>query len=211
MRCLIFASVVLAIGTLQACVAVVTTTAAGGVVVAEDRRTNAAMLDDEGIELKAQSRISEKFKRYSDTIHINVTSYNRIVLLTGEVPSEEVKTGIENLVKDIPNVKSVTNELVIAEPTSLGARTNDAVITSKVKSRFIEARKFQPNWVKVVTENKVVYLMGIVNHTEANDAAEIASTTSGVEKVVKVFEYTDDTQTKQSRQENQVAPRTYLM
>jgi len=199
MRRVIFVILVLTIGMLQGCVAVVTTTAAGGVVVAEDRRTNAAMLDDEGIELKAQSRISEKFKRYSDTMHVNVTSYNRIVLLTGEVPSEDVKMGIENLVKDIPDVRSVTNELVVAEPTSLTSRTNDSVITSEVKSRFIGARKFQPNWVKVVTENKMVYLMGIVNHTEANDAAEIASTTSGVEKVVKVFEYTDDAETKSSQ------------
>jgi osmotically-inducible protein OsmY len=157
------------------------------------------MIDDEGIELKAQSRISENFKQYSDTMHLNVTSYNRIVLITGEVPSEEVKSGIEKVVKDTQNVRNVINELVIAEPTSFGSRSNDALITSKVKSRFIEARKFQPNWVKVVTENKVVYLMGIVNHTEANDAAEIASTTSGVEKVVKVFEYTDDAGTKTSQ------------
>ena len=199
MRYLTFFAAALIIAASQGCVAVVTTTAAGGVIVAEDRRTNAAMLEDEGIELKAQSRISEKFKQYSDTIHINVTSYNRLVLLTGEVPSEEVKTGIENLVKDIQNVRSVTDELVVAEPTSLGSRSNDTLITSKVKTRFIEARKFQPNWVKVVTENKVVYLMGIVNHTEANDAAEIASTTSGVEKVVKVFEYTDTAETKVSQ------------
>jgi osmotically-inducible protein OsmY len=156
------------------------------------------MLDDEGIELKAQSRISEKFKQYSDTIHVNVTSYNRIVLLTGEVPSEEVRSGIENLVKDIPNVRNVVDELVIAEPTSFSSRTDDTLITSKVKTRIIEAKKFQPNWVKVVTENKVVYLMGIVNHTEASAAAEIASTTSGVDKVVKVFEYTDDANAKSS-------------
>jgi len=88
-------------------------------------------------------------------------------------------------------VRNVTNELVSAAPTSIGSRSNDTLITSKVKSRFIEARKFQPNWVKVVTENKVVYLMGIVNHKEAADAGDIAATTSGVEKVVKVFEYTD--------------------
>ena len=199
MRYLTFAIFALIVATSQGCVALVTTTAASGVVVAEDRRTNAAMLDDEGIELKAQSRVSEKFKQYSDTMHVNFTSYNRIVLLTGEVPSEEVKSGIESVVKDIPNVRSITDELVIAEPTSIGSRSNDTLITSKVKSRFIEARKFQPNWVKVVTENKVVYLMGIVNHTEANDAAEIASTTSGVEKVVKVFEYTDDAGTKTSQ------------
>ena len=181
----------LIISALQGCVAVVATTAAGGVLVAEDRRTNAAMLEDESMELKTQSRISEKFDQYRDTIHTNITSYNRNVLITGEVPSEEVKAGIEKLVKDAQNVRNVTDELVIAAPTSFGSRSNDTLITSKVKTRFIEARKFQPNWVKVVTEHKVVYLMGIVNHKEAADAADIAATTSGVEKVVKVFEYTD--------------------
>ncbi len=199
MRYLSFVFLALIITALQGCVATVVTTAAGGVLVAEDRRTNAAMYEDEGIELKAQSRISDNFKQYSDTIHINVTSYNRIVLLSGEVPSEEVKSGIEKTVKDVQNVRSVINELVIAEPTSFISRSNDTLITSKVKSRFIEARKFQPNWVKVVTENKVVYLMGIVNHKEAADAAEIASTTSGVDKVVKVFEYTDEADIKTSQ------------
>jgi len=199
MRYLSFIFLALIIAALQGCVAVVTTTAAGGVLVAEDRRTNAAMLEDENIELKAQSRISENFKQYSDTMHLNVTSYNRNVLITGEVPSEEVKSGIEKFVKDTQNVRNVTNELVIAEPTSFGSRSNDTLITTKVKSRFIEARKFQPNWVKVVTENKVVYLMGIVNHKEAADAADIAAYTSGVDKVVKVFEYTDEADTKISQ------------
>lgn len=200
MRYLSFIFLVLIIAALQGCVAVVATTAAGGgVLVAVDRRTNAAMLEDEGIELKAQNRISENFKQYSDTMHLNVTSYNRNVLITGEVPSEEVRSGIEKFVKDTQNVRNVSNELVIAEPTSYGSRSNDTLITSKVKSRFIEARKFQPNWVKVVTENKVVYLMGIVNHKEAADAADIAAYTSGVDKVVKVFEYTDVADTKISQ------------
>lgn len=200
MRYLSFIFLVLIIAALQGCVAVVATTAAGGgVLVAVDRRTNAAMLEDEGIELSAQNRISENFKQYSDTMHLNVTSYNRNVLITGEVPSEEVKSGIEKFIKDTQNVRNVTNELVIAEPTSFGSRSNDTLITSKVKSRFIEARKFQPNWVKVVTENKVVYLMGIVNHKEAADATDIAAYTSGVDKVVKVFEYTDEADTKISQ------------
>src|SRR5712691_1347067 len=191
MRYLSFIFLALIVSALQGCVAVIATTAAGGVLVAEDRRTNAAMLEDESLELKTQRRISEKFDQYRDTIHINVTSYNRNVLITGEVPSEEVKDGIGKILKETDNVRNVTNELANAAPTSIGSRSNDTLITSKVKSRFIEARKFQPNWVKVVTENKVVYLMGIVNHKEAADAADIAATTSGVEKVVKVFEYTD--------------------
>ena len=191
MRYLSFIFLALIVSALQGCVAVVATTAAGGVLVAEDRRTNAAMLEDESLELKTQRRISEKFDQYRDTIHINITSYNRNLLITGEVPSEEVKDGIGKILKETDNVRNVTNELANAAPTSIGSRSNDTLITSKVKSRFIEARKFQPNWVKVVTENKVVYLMGIVNHKEAADAADIAATTSGVEKVVKVFEYTD--------------------
>jgi osmotically-inducible protein OsmY len=191
MRYLSFIFLALIIAALQGCVAVVATTAAGGVLVAEDRRTNAAMLEDESLELKTRRRISEKFDQYRDTIHTNITSYNRNVLITGEVPSEEVKDGIGKILKETDNVRNVTNELVSAAPTSIGSRSNDTLITSKVKSRFIEARKFQPNWVKVVTENKVVYLMGIVNHKEAADAADIAATTGGVEKVVKVFEYTD--------------------
>ena len=200
MRYLSFVFLALIIAALQGCIELVAGGAAGGaVVVAADRRTNAAMFEDENIELTAQSRISENFKKYSDTIHVNITSYDRNVLITGEVPSEEVRSGIEKTVKDVQNVRSITNELVVAEPTSLGSRSNDTLITTKVKSRFIEARKFQPNWVKVVTENKVVYLMGIVNHAEADDAAKIASTTSGVEKVVKVFEYTDEADTKVSR------------
>ncbi|HSS46254.1 MAG TPA: BON domain-containing protein, partial [Burkholderiales bacterium] len=163
----------------------------GGVLVAEDRRTNAAMLEDESLEFKVCGRIIEQYNSQRDKLHLNVTSYNRNVLITGEVPSDEVKAGAEKTAREVPNVRNVTNELVVGEPASFGSRSNDTLTTSKVKTRFIEARKFQPNWVKVVTENKVVYLMGIVNHKEAADAADIASTTSGVEKVVKVFEYTD--------------------
>ena len=191
MRYLPFISLALIIPALQGCVAVVATTAAGGVLVAEDRRTNAAMLEDESLEFKVGGRIVEKYNSQRDKLHLNVTSYNRNVLITGEVPSDEVKAGAEKIAREVPNVRNVTNELVVGEPASFGSRSNDTLITSKAKTRFIEARKFQPNWVKIVTENKVVYLMGIVNHKEAADAADIASTTSGVEKVVKVFEYTD--------------------
>lgn len=191
MRYLPFISLVLIIPALQGCVAVIATAAGGGVLVAEDRRTNPAMFEDESLEFKVGGRIIEKYNSQRDKLHLNVTSYNRNVLITGEVPSDEVKAGAEKIAREVPNVRNVTNELVVGEPASFGSRSNDTLITSKVKTRYIEARKFQPNWVKVVTENKVVYLMGIVNHKEAADAADIASTTSGVEKVVKVFEYTD--------------------
>ncbi len=191
MRYLIFLLLALTIPTLQGCLSVIAGGAAGGVLVAEDRRTNAAILEDESIEFKAGGRIVDKYNAVRDKLHINVTSYNRNVLLTGEVPFEAIKTDAEQISKAVPNVRNITNELVVSDPSQFGSRSNDALVTSKVKSRFVQERKFQPNWVKVVTENKVVYLLGIVNHKESEAAADIAATTSGVDKVVKVFEYTD--------------------
>lgn len=191
MRYLTFLLLALTVPTLQGCLAVIAGGGAGGVLVAEDRRTNAAILEDESIEFKAGGRIFDKYNAVRDKLHVNVTSYNRNVLLTGEVPSEDIKTDAKQISKGVPNVRTVTNELVVSEPSQFGSRSNDALVTSKVKSRFVQERKFQPNWVKVVTENKVVYLMGIVNHKEAEAAADIAATTSGADKVVKVFEYTD--------------------
>ena len=163
----------------------------GGAVVtaqvATDRRPTGAQLDDEFIEDKAIAQISDRLK--SD-IHVNVTSYNGIALLTGEAPTEASKNEVAQVVRSMPKVRIVQNELVVGPTSSFSARTNDTVTTSKVKSRFVEAyNKFQINHVKVVTERSVVYLMGIVRHDEGDAAAEIARTTSGVERVVKVFEY----------------------
>jgi osmotically-inducible protein OsmY len=163
----------------------------GGAVVtaqvATDRRTTGAQLDDEFIEDKAIAQISDRLK--SD-IHVNVTSYNGIALLTGEAPTEASKNEVAQIVRSMPKVRIVQNELVVGPTSSFSARTNDTVTTSKVKSRFVEAyNKFQINHVKVVTERNVVYLMGIVKRDEGDAAAEIARTTSGVERVVKVFEY----------------------
>lgn len=173
---------------LSGCAAVVVGGAAAtGVMVAEDRRTVGTMTEDEGIELKALSRISEK---YND-VHINVTSYNRAVLLTGEVPSDAARTDVERIARAVDNVRSVFNELQVSGNTSMQARTNDSVLTSKVKARFVDAGKFSALHVKVVTENGVVYLLGIVKKQEAADATEIARTTGGVRKVVRVFEYLD--------------------
>lgn len=172
---------------LSGCMAVAVGGAAAGVMVAEDRRTVGTITEDEGIELKAANRIGEKVK----DAHINVTSYNRMVLLTGEVPSEAGKADAERLARAVENVRNVFNELQVSGNTSLQARTNDAVLTSKVKARFVDAGKFSPVHVKVVTENGVVYLMGIVKRQEAADASEVARTTGGVRKVVRVFDYLD--------------------
>ena len=120
-----------------------------------------------------------------------MTSYNRAVLLTGEVPDAAAKEEAERITKAVGNVRVVYNELTVGAIAPLSSRSNDTVITSKVKARFVDARKFSPVHVKVVTENGVVYLLGLVKKQEANDATEIARTTSGVRKVVRVFEYTD--------------------
>jgi osmotically-inducible protein OsmY len=162
---------------------------AGGAMVAVDRRQPDIMATDERIEIQATNRISELFK---DKGHINVTSFNRQVLLTGEAGTEALKQDAERAAATTPEVKSVTNELVIAPPSELGARSNDTYITSLVKSRFVTAQKFNPVHVKVVTERATVYLMGLVTKREADDATQIARTTSGVKRVVRVFEYIPD-------------------
>lgn len=174
------------ITTVAACVPIVAGGAAAGGAVAADRRTSGIFVEDENIELKA---VKFAETTLGENTHINITSYNRNVLLTGEAPDEETKAKAEAFVKNIQNVLSVTNEIVVGPKSSLSSRSNDAYITSKVKTQFVTENKFQANYVKVVTENSVVYLLGIVNKTEADAATEIASNTTGVEKVVKVFEY----------------------
>lgn len=173
---------------LQGCVPVVATGAGTGVLIAEDRRTSGTFIEDQGIELKASSRLDDKFK---DTVHINITSYNRTVLMTGEAPTDAVKQEAEKIVRSVPNVGNILNELFIGGNSSYTSRSNDTYLTSKVKVRFVDTGKFQANHVKVVTENNVVYLLGMVTRKEAENAVEIARTTGGVQKVVKLFEYLD--------------------
>jgi len=172
---------------LAACVPVIVAGAAGGAaLVATDRRTAGAQVDDEGIELKV---VTQAENLYGDRAHVNVTSYNGLVLLTGEVPDQGAWASMGNFAKAQQKVKSVQNELVVGPPTNLSQRSNDTYITSKVKARFVEANRFPPNAVKVVTERGVIYLMGIVSKAEGDNAGETAATTDGVSKVVKVFEY----------------------
>jgi osmotically-inducible protein OsmY len=164
----------------------------GGAVVggmmAADRRTSGAQLEDQSIELKATNRISAIV---GERGHVNITSYNRMVLLTGEVPDDQVRRDVERIVRAVDNVRGVTNDLTIGAPTSLSNRANDSYITSKVKARFVDAQRFNAIHVKVVTENQTAYLIGLVKRQEAKDAIEIARTTEGVKKVVTVFEYLD--------------------
>ena len=173
---------------LTACVPVIVGGAAAGGAMAADRRTSGTYIEDQAIELKAGKAISDNLK---DNVHANVTSYNRQVLITGEVSDEANKKKAESLVKPIENVASIKNYLEIAKKSSLSTRTNDAYITSKVKANFLKENKFAANYVKVVTESGTVYLLGLVTHKEANDAVEIARSIGGVKTVVKVFEYID--------------------
>jgi len=170
-----------------ACVPVVVGGAAAGGAMAADRRTSGIYIEDENIELKALKLMETNLGEHA---HVNVTSYNRNVLLTGEVPTAESKTKAESLVKEITNIRNMTNEIAISPKSSIGSRSNDSYLTSKIKTKFVTENKFPANYVKVVTENSVVYLIGIVTQAEADAAAEIARNTSGVTKVVKVFEYT---------------------
>ena len=172
---------------LVGCVPLLVAGAVGGTaLVAADRRSVGAQADDEAIELKIGNNIGTG---YGDRVHANVTSYNGIVLLSGEVPSAELVKSIGEIARSTAKVRTVHDELTAAQVSSVGSRTNDSYITSKVKARFVEANKFAPNHVKVVTERQVVYLMGLVRREEADTATQIAATTSGVVRVVKLFEY----------------------
>lgn len=175
-------------GLLHGCFPVVAAGAGAGALMAQDRRTSGAYVEDESIETKAFDRIGKQFK---DTVHVNVTSYNRNVLITGEVPDETSKAQVERIVANILNVGKIHNELVAAGASSLASRSNDSLITSNVKVRFVSDKRFSANSIKVVTENGVVYLMGIVNRSEAQAAAEVASGSKGVARVVALFEYVD--------------------
>jgi len=175
-------------GSLQGCFPLIATGMGTGALIASDRRTTGTYIEDEGIENKASNQIGLQYK---DKVHANVTSFNRHVLVTGEAPDEETKSNIAKIVASVTNVKAVSNELAISGKTSFSSRGNDSLITADVKLRFVNNKVFQPDHVKVITENSVVFLMGMVYHKEADAATDIASTTSGVVRVVKVFEYLD--------------------
>jgi osmotically-inducible protein OsmY len=154
-------------------------------MMVSDRRTTGTLVEDQAIELKANNRLKEVI---NDRSHVNVTSYNRTVLLTGEAATEADKAAIEQTVQKVDNVKSTVNELAVTIPSALSTRSNDALLTGKVKATFIDARDLQVNAFKVITERGVVYLMGRVTEREATRATELARSVSGVQKVVRVFE-----------------------
>jgi len=171
---------------------------------AVDRRTVGTIVEDEGIELRATNRVSERF---GDKVHVNITSYNRSVLVTGEVPNTPTKQEIDKLVQAVPNVRGITNELQVIDATSVTSRATDSTITGKVKARLFDSGKLNALHVKVVTEAGVVYLLGIVTEEESNAAAEVARTTGGVRKVVKVFDYCKPTEAICARGGKPEAPK----
>jgi|KBSMisStaDraftv2_1062788.scaffolds.fasta_scaffold42047_2 osmotically-inducible protein OsmY len=183
----IVAGAATAAGLLQGCGALMVTGAAATAVMVSDRRTTGTYVEDESIEWKVIDRLRDKFPG----AHVNSTSYNRRVLLTGEVPTEEAKKQVEERVRGIENVKDVVNELQVAGASSLAARGSDSLTTSNVKARMVNNGVFSPTHVKVLTEAGTVYLMGLVTPAEGEAAVNIARNTSGASRVVKVFEYVE--------------------
>jgi len=178
---------------LGACAPLVVGGFVGGAMVATDRRTSGTQLEDEGIELRSANRIREMV---GDRVHVNVTSYNRQVLLTGEVPNDRDRQYLAKLVSEVDNVRSVVNELGVMPKSSLGDRSSDALITGKIKASMLDSKDIFASAYKVVTERGTVYLMGRVTQREANRATDIARTVGGVKKVVRVFEVISEEELK---------------
>jgi len=175
----------LLVSTLGACAPLMIAGVAGTAMVASDRRTSGAQLEDESIELRAQARIRDNL---GERVHVNVTSFNRQVLLTGEVTAEKDRQAVVQLVERIENVKAVVNELAVMPLSNLSERSNDLLIVAKVKASFVDSRDLFANAFKVVTERGTVYLMGRVTQREANSATQYTRNVGGVNKVVRLFE-----------------------
>ncbi|HUG22887.1 BON domain-containing protein [Piscinibacter sp.] len=172
--------------TLTACAPLIVGGAmVGGAMMFADRRTSGAQIEDQVIELKASNRIREVI---GERGHVNATSYNRMVLITGEVADEADKAAVEQAVQRVENVRSTVNELALIAPTSLTSRSNDVILASKVKASLVDAKDLSANAFKVTAERGTVYLMGRVTEREATRASDLARTVSGVQKVVRVFD-----------------------
>ncbi len=175
----------LLVSVLGACAPLMIAGVAGTAMVASDRRTSGAQLEDESIELRAQARIRDNL---GERVHVSVTSFNRQVLLTGEVTAEKDRQAVLQLVERIENVKAVVNELAVMPLSNLSERSNDLLIVAKVKASFIDSRDLFASAFKVVTERGTVYLMGRVTQREANSATHLTRNVGGVNKVVRLFE-----------------------
>jgi osmotically-inducible protein OsmY len=183
-----FALIVTLASLLDGCVALVAGSGTA-VIVGDDRRKAGVYLDDEAIELHGRNRMHELFPQAS--VSVGITSFNHQVLLTGQAPDESTKGRIEATIRDIPKVRKVYDEITLSGIPSLGSEADDSIITTEVKARLSNVKGVGFNQMKVVTESGVVYLMGVVTHEQADAAAQVAATTRGVVRVVKVAEYTD--------------------
>jgi osmotically-inducible protein OsmY len=181
----VLAFVVLASAGLSACAPLIIGGAAMGALVATDRRTSGAQLEDEGIELRTASRIRDSL---GERVHVNVASYNRQVLLTGEVPNAQDRQLVEQIASRVENVRATVNELAVLGNTTLTQRSSDALVTGRVKASMVDAKDLFANAFKVVTERGTTYLMGRVTQREADRATELTRGTSGVQKVIRIFE-----------------------
>lgn len=176
----------LLLASLTACIPLVVGGALmGGTLVASDRRTSGAQLEDEGIELRSSSRLHSNV---GDRVHVNVNSYNRQVLLTGEVPTVQDKQLVEQIVTKVENVTSVVNDLAVMGNSSLTQRSSDALVTGRVKAMLVDAKDLFANSFRVVTERGTTYLMGRVTQREADRGTAVVRGTPGVQKVVRIFE-----------------------
>ncbi|MGA7948720.1 MAG: BON domain-containing protein [Thiobacillaceae bacterium] len=174
---------------LNGCVAVVAGGAATGILIADDRRKAGVYLEDQEIEFHGMNRMHELFPQAS--VSVSITSYNHNVLLTGQAPDEPTRAKVEETIKAIPKVHTVYDEITISGVPSLTSEANDSAITTKIKARLLDGKGVNFNHVKVVTEAGVVYLMGLLTHAEADEAAHVAASTGGAVRVVKVVEYID--------------------
>jgi osmotically-inducible protein OsmY len=188
--CYTIAAVMLAAAALTGCAGVFVAGAAAGASVAYDRRTVGTQLDDQTIEIEATNAIYHDKPLY-DSSHLIVVSFNKIVLLAGQTPTETMRAHAARVVSAVPDVRKVYNEVTIGEPTSFMTRSNDAALTTKVKGAMLAAPDVDAFRVKVVTENGTVFLMGLAYRREAEAAARVASQVGGVQRVVKLFEYLD--------------------
>ena len=184
-RVTLLLAVVSLAGALSACAPLMIGGAFVGGMMASDRRTSGSQVEDEGIELRANNRINENL---GERVHVNVTSYNRQVLLTGEVPSEQDKQRVERVVAGVENVRSIVNELGVLGSSTLTQRASDSLVTGKVKASLLDAKDLFSNAFKVVTERGTVYVMGRVTAREAKRATDVISATAGVQKVVRILE-----------------------
>jgi osmotically-inducible protein OsmY len=189
-RILIFSAVFAGMTLAQGCAPVIVAGGATAAVAANERRTLGSFVDDESIEIKARKALNDE-PDFGDDVHINITSVNGIVLLTGETTTEDKRDRAMALIREIPGIRRIVSEVRVAEPRAFAYTTHDSWITSKVKAEMLGIKDLPSSQIKVVTENSVVYLMGLVTQKEGEAAAEAARTVGGITRVVKLFEYID--------------------